>query len=74
MTLIPNTAHRLDFPDSDPKAMFESMRKLSALDDSIPVFPGHNYGGYRTTVGREKTHGALGPRTFAEWERFYASR
>jgi glyoxylase-like metal-dependent hydrolase (beta-lactamase superfamily II) len=42
---------RSDFPNSDPDAMRESLRRFLQLDDELQVLPGH---GPRTTVGRER--------------------
>jgi glyoxylase-like metal-dependent hydrolase (beta-lactamase superfamily II) len=42
---------RSDFPNSDPDAMRESLRRFLTLPDELPVLPGH---GVRTTVGRER--------------------
>jgi hydroxyacylglutathione hydrolase len=43
---------RSDFPNSDPDAMRESLRRFLSLDDDLSVLPGH---GPRTTVGRERS-------------------
>ncbi|MGZ5294253.1 MAG: MBL fold metallo-hydrolase [Actinomycetota bacterium] len=42
---------RSDFPNSDPHAMQESLRRFLTLPDELPVLPGH---GPDTTVGRER--------------------
>ena len=42
---------RSDFPNSDPDAMQESLRRFLTLPDELPVLPGH---GPDTTVGRER--------------------
>src|SRR5688572_19004584 len=50
--LFAGSVGRTDFPDSDPKALFSSIReKLFVLPDDTVVLPGH---GPPTTVGREK--------------------
>ena len=42
---------RSDFPNSDPRAMDESLRRFLELPDELPVHPGH---GPETTVARER--------------------
>ena len=42
---------RSDFPNSDPRAMDESLRRFLELPDELPVYPGH---GPETTVARER--------------------
>ena len=42
---------RSDFPNSDPAAMEESLRRFLELPDELPVYPGH---GPETAVGRER--------------------
>ena len=66
-TLFPGSCGRLDLPGSDAALMYDSLQKLAGLPDSLPVFPGHGYGGRQTTVGREKRHGLLRPTTRAQW-------
>eukprot|EP00123_Amoebidium_parasiticum_P020087 comp41630_c0_seq1/m.47447 comp41630_c0_seq1/g.47447 ORF comp41630_c0_seq1/g.47447 comp41630_c0_seq1/m.47447 type:complete len:386 (-) comp41630_c0_seq1:3-1160(-) len=58
-TVFIGACGRLDFPDSDPHQMYLSMQKLRQLDGSIVLYPGHNYGGRCTTLGREKEKGVL---------------
>ena len=53
-TLFIDHIGRLDFPDSDVQTMFHSMQKLRNLNDGLMVYPGHNYGGSFTVLGREK--------------------
>jgi glyoxylase-like metal-dependent hydrolase (beta-lactamase superfamily II) len=40
-TLFVGQCGRVDFPYSDPEKMYESLIKLSKLNPSIKVFPGH---------------------------------
>lgn len=50
--LFAGSIGRSDFPDSDPAALFASIReKLFTLPDDALVLPGH---GPATTIGREK--------------------
>lgn len=50
--LFAGSIGRSDFPDSDPEALFASIRdKLFTLPDDALVLPGH---GPVTTIGREK--------------------
>jgi len=54
-TLFINACGRTDLPGGDPKLMFESLQKLSKLEDKTILFPGHNYGAVLTsTMGEEK--------------------
>jgi glyoxylase-like metal-dependent hydrolase (beta-lactamase superfamily II) len=43
---------RSDFPNGDPAAMQDSLRRFLTLPDELRVLPGH---GPETTVGRERT-------------------
>lgn len=49
-TLFRDGVGRTDGPDSDTRAMYESLRKLYHLPPETSVYPGH---GLRTTLGRE---------------------
>ena len=66
-TIFPGSCGRLDLPDSDKSAMFDSLVLLRTLDDDIPVYPGHAYGGASTTIGKEKQQGLLRPFTRDAW-------
>ena len=47
--------------------------KVAALDDELPLFPGHAYSGESSTVGREKAAGLLRPSiTLSQWRRMMA--
>ena len=47
-------------PGSDPAEMYRSLtERLGALPDDTVVFPGHDYGGARTTIGDEKRHNPM---------------
>lgn len=50
-TLFRGTHGRTDFPESDPRAMSESLKRLAQLPDDTAVLPGHNA---LTTIGRER--------------------
>jgi hypothetical protein len=41
--------------------MWASLQKVAALDDALPIFPGHGYSGWGSTVGHEKEVGLLRP-------------
>jgi len=58
-TVFPGSCGRLDLPDSDKSAMYDSLQRLRELDDSVAVYPGHAYSGERSTVGQEKKQGLL---------------
>ena len=53
-TVFPGSCGRLTASDSSVSAMFDSLAKLRALDDPVPVYPGHAYHGDYTTIGRER--------------------
>jgi glyoxylase-like metal-dependent hydrolase (beta-lactamase superfamily II) len=55
-TLFVDACGRVDFPGSDPAKMWHSLnQKLRGLDDSIMIYPGHDYGGSPTaTLGEQK--------------------
>ncbi|HEY3354062.1 MAG TPA: MBL fold metallo-hydrolase [Polyangia bacterium] len=68
-TLFVGACGRVDLPGSNPDDMFASLQKLAALPDELVVYPGHHYGGARTsTMGEEKrTNPYLRVRTLEEW-------
>jgi glyoxylase-like metal-dependent hydrolase (beta-lactamase superfamily II) len=54
-TLFIGSCGRTDLPGSDPREMYYSLtQRLGALPDDTTLFPGHNYGGPRSTLGDEK--------------------
>ncbi|KAJ3121652.1 hypothetical protein HK100_012292, partial [Physocladia obscura] len=59
-TLFVGSCGRCDFADGNVGDMGESLRRLGALPDECVVFPGHDYGGEFSTIGREKEKGLLG--------------
>jgi hydroxyacylglutathione hydrolase len=66
---------RTDLPGSSPGDMYESLfHKILPLQDSIEVYPGHDYGGRPfSTIGYErKNNYVLQPRTREEFIRFMA--
>jgi hydroxyacylglutathione hydrolase len=52
-TLFRGSAGRTDLPGGDARTLTRSLRKLAALAESLPVYPGH---GDPTTIGHEKKH------------------
>jgi glyoxylase-like metal-dependent hydrolase (beta-lactamase superfamily II) len=65
-TLFVGTCGRIDLPGSDPSKMYHSLIDVVCkLDESLVVYPGHNYGSSETsTIGRERaTNYVLQPRT-----------
>ncbi len=50
--LFAGSIGRTDLPMCDPRAMNESLQRLSSLDPSTKVLPGH---GGPTTIGRERS-------------------
>ena len=74
-TLFVGECGRTDLPGADPGAMYDSLfKKLMALDDSIEVYPGHDYGRKpSSTIGDERrTNYTLKPRTKEEFIKFMA--
>jgi hydroxyacylglutathione hydrolase len=72
-TLFVGECGRVDLPESDPSAMWESLlHRVVRLDDALVVLPGHDYGVTPTsTIGREKAENyTLQPRTKEEFLRF----
>tara|TARA_Y100000310_G_scaffold154423_1_gene153998 strand:- start:1053 stop:1640 length:588 start_codon:yes stop_codon:yes gene_type:complete len=56
-TLFIGSIGRTDFPESNPDDMKKSLDKLKLLDDSIEVWPGHDYGSSKSsTIKDEKEH------------------
>jgi hydroxyacylglutathione hydrolase len=55
-TLFVDACGRVDMPGGDPEKMWWSLnQKLRSLEDSIIVYPGHDYGGSPTsTIGEQK--------------------
>jgi glyoxylase-like metal-dependent hydrolase (beta-lactamase superfamily II) len=70
-TLFPGSCGRLDLPDSDVNAMFDSLARLRALDDATTVWPGHGYSGDSTTIRKEKVSGLLVPFKKEEFLRMF---
>jgi glyoxylase-like metal-dependent hydrolase (beta-lactamase superfamily II) len=65
-TLFVGTCGRIDLPGSDPSKMYHSLIDVVCqLDESLVVYPGHNYGPSETsTIGKERaTNYVLQPRT-----------
>jgi hydroxyacylglutathione hydrolase len=72
-TLFVGECGRVDLPESDPSAMFDSLLgRVVKLDDALVVLPGHDYGSTPTsTIGREKRENyTLKPRTREEFLKF----
>lgn len=66
-TIFPGSCGRLDLPDSDKAAMYDSLQTLRGLDDAIDVYPGHGYSGPSTTIANEKRSGLLRPFSREQW-------
>ncbi|HPM41499.1 MAG TPA: MBL fold metallo-hydrolase [bacterium] len=53
-TLFVDNCGRVDLPGSSPADMMASLKRLSSLDPSTVVYPGHDYGPTPTsTIGRQ---------------------
>ena len=75
-TLFVGECGRTDLPGSSSKDMYNSLfNKLMKLDDSIEVYPGHDYGSQPySTIGQEKkTNYVLEKRTLEEFVEFMRS-
>ena len=71
-TIFPGSCGRLDLPDASVDRMFDSLAKCSRLlTDDMVIYPGHNYNGASSTVGREKETGLLRPFTKAQWMKMH---
>jgi len=68
-TLFVGGCGRVDLPGSDPEEMFHSLQKLKSMDDSIEIYPGHDYGSTpHSSLGHEKKHNPfLLPKTLDEF-------
>lgn len=54
-TLFINACGRCDLPGSSPEEMYYSLKRLSELDESTVLYPGHNYADETaSTIGQEK--------------------
>lgn len=58
-TLFVGSCGRVDLPGGDPNELYDSLRRIASLDESIEVYPGHDYGYERcSTIGKEKRSNA----------------
>lgn len=72
-TLFVGECGRTDLPGGNPEDMYRSLfQRLMKLDDSIEVYPGHDYGTRpHSTIGMEKkTNYVLEKRTLQEFVEF----
>jgi glyoxylase-like metal-dependent hydrolase (beta-lactamase superfamily II) len=59
-TLFVGNIGRVDLPGSSPEKMYYSLAKVANLDDSLVVYPGHNYGLTPTsTILNERTNNPM---------------
>lgn len=59
-TLFVGNIGRVDLPGSSPEMMYDSLAKVANLDDSLVVYPGHNYGLTPTsTILNERTNNPM---------------
>jgi glyoxylase-like metal-dependent hydrolase (beta-lactamase superfamily II) len=59
-TLFVGNCGRVDLPGSNPEKMYVSLSKVANLDDSLVVYPGHNYGSTPTsTILNEKANNPM---------------
>jgi hydroxyacylglutathione hydrolase len=72
-TLFVGECGRTDMPGGNSKSMYDSLfNKILKIEDSIEVYPGHDYGSTQTsTIGRERTSNyTLQPRTVKDFIEF----
>ncbi len=50
-TLFVDGCGRVDLPGSSPGEMLVSLKRMARLDPAITVWPGHDYGGLKSTIG-----------------------
>jgi len=75
-TLFVGNCGRVDLPGSNAKEMYTSLlEKVAKLDESLIVYPGHDYGPSPTSkIGKEKmTNYVLRPRSMEEFLQFMAA-
>ncbi|MGB6592931.1 MAG: MBL fold metallo-hydrolase [Candidatus Nitrosopolaris sp.] len=75
-TLFVGNCGRVDLPGSDASEMYDSLfEKIAKLEESLVVYPGHDYGSKKTsTIGEEKrTSTVLKARSRADFVRYMAS-
>lgn len=75
-TLFVRECGRTDLPGGDPRSLYDSFfNKLLKLDDTIKVYPGHDYGPKpQSTIGDERRHNyVLQPRSLTEFISFMRS-
>jgi len=59
-TLFPDSCGRTDLPGSNQVQMFSTLSRLSTLDPSVIVLPGHNYAPIPfSTIGRERAQNQM---------------
>ena len=66
-TLFVNGCGRVDFPGSDPEAMYQTLTQtLAKLSDEVVLFPGHDYGPQAERLdGRAEADQLRAPRPLA---------
>lgn len=71
-TLFVGECGRTDFPGGNTKSMYESLNRLIKLNDTVEVYPGHDYGlKPSSTIGEEKkSNYTLQPRSLKEFIEF----
>lgn len=75
-TLFVGNCGRTDLPGSDPAEMYHSLLdKVATLDESLIVYPGHDYGPTPTSTidAQKKTNYVLQPRSKKDFLAFMAT-
>jgi glyoxylase-like metal-dependent hydrolase (beta-lactamase superfamily II) len=74
-TLFVGECGRTDFPGGSSRSMYDSLfNRLMKLDDTVEVYPGHDYGAKpSSTIGEEKASNyTLKPRSLKDFIEFMA--
>jgi glyoxylase-like metal-dependent hydrolase (beta-lactamase superfamily II) len=72
-TLFVGECGRIDLPGGNSKSLYDSLfNKLLKIDDSVEVYPGHDYGPKRySTIGEQRrTNYVLQPRSLNDFIAF----
>ncbi len=52
-TLFTGCCGRIDFPESVPDKMYDTLRRIAGMPGHLKVYPGHSYGGSESTIEHE---------------------
>ena len=73
-TLFVDAIGRVDLPGGDVLKLFESLQKIKKLDDSVEIYPGHDYGNipFDTLGNQKKTNPYLKPNKKEDFLRLFS--